>query len=363
MTNLDRQNIQLLLIEDNTRYLRQLIRWLTKYGYQQIETADNAAQASAKLDEKPFDIIVADMRLDGDGAGGFAVLDEVKKRNITSVVIVLTANDTVEDSRRAFKEGAWDYLAKSMKGNVFEVLDQSMLDAINSFNLRGHDKDREWIEDNLAQLRQEYGGQYIAVINNQVIAAAETKEPLKLQLQEKNYPFYMPLIKKIEGKKRPSILELIKRGESETVEFKSTLGWDVRQKRVNKKLRFAIFETIVAFMNSEGGHLIIGVADDGAILGLENDLSGKTPQKLKESLENEIHTRISTAFGLINVRFERIGGQDVCAVEIEQAPGPVFINGLRGIEFYIRNDHTTRAPDPEEMYDYIQTHWESYSQN
>jgi CheY-like chemotaxis protein len=359
MTRLDleRSNVQILLVEDEDEYLLKGIDWLDRFGYQEISTARNAAQAKAKLDSKPFDVIVAEMRLDGDATGGFAVLDEVKKRNITSVVIVLTANDTVADSRRAFKEGAWDYLAKSMKGNVFEVLDQSILDAINSFNRRGNDKDKEWIEKNIEWLLDNYGGQYIAVINNQVIAAAETQEALKEQLREKKYPFYMPIIKKIEAKKRLEISELIERGESQTVEFKSTLGWDVRQKRVNKKLRFAILETIVAFMNSAGGHLVIGVADDGAILGLENDLSGKTPQGLKESLENEINARISMAFGLINVRFETIEGKDVCAVEIDQAPGPVFINGQRGIEFYIRVGNTTLAPRPEEMYDYIRTHW------
>ena len=158
MSSLETQHIKLLLIEENSRDLTQLIRGLERFGYQHIDIARNVAEARAKLDEKPFDIIVADMRF-GDysdtvrnSADGFEVLDEVKKRNITSVVIILTANDSVADSRRAFKEGAWDYISKNMKGNVFEELDKSIRDGMAYFNQRGHDKDSEWIEDNITQL-------------------------------------------------------------------------------------------------------------------------------------------------------------------------------------------------------------------
>ena len=57
------------------------------------------------------------------------------------------------------------------------------------------------------------------------------------------------------------------------MEFKSTLQWDVVQDGQNKGLREASLKTIAAFMNSEGGTLLIGVEDSGAIFGLERDLS------------------------------------------------------------------------------------------
>lgn len=203
MISLDTSNVHLLLVEDNPRYLDELKEWLDIFGYQHIETARDADQAREKLDEKPFDVIVADMRLEGDAAGGFAVLSEVKTRNITSVVIVLTANDTVADCRRAFKEDAWDYIPKSIQGNVFEKLDESIREAMTYFNLRGSHKDKEWLEENMAQLYQDYAGQYIAVINKTVIEAAESEEVLKERLSEKRYPVFLPIIKKIDHPIKP----------------------------------------------------------------------------------------------------------------------------------------------------------------
>jgi len=361
MNRLETQHINLLLIEENQRDLTPLYGGLERFGYQHIETARDAAQAKQKLDEKLFDIIVADMRLDGDDDGGFAVLSEVKKRHITSVLIILTANDTVADSRKAFKEGAWDYISKNMEGNVFEELDKSIQEAISYLNKRWHDKDIEWIEDNITQLVAGYGGQHIAVMNNRVILSAETEDNLKEQLREKNYPFYMPIIKKIElpTNAKPSIEELIKEGQNQRVEFKPTLGWDVKRQKVNQKLRFAILETITAFMNSEGGYLVIGVAEDGAILGLESELAGQTPEQLKQTLESRINNRIGAAFSRVrNVRFKEIEGKYVYTVDVDKAPGPVFMNGLRGIEFYIRSDQKTiPVSDAQEIATYIEQHW------
>jgi len=62
--------------------------------------------------------------------------------------------------------------------------------------------------------------------------------------------------------------ELIQRGESKTLEFKSTLRWNVKEDRQDDKVvTHAVLKTIAAFLNTEGGDLLIGVADDGAIVG------------------------------------------------------------------------------------------------
>ena len=70
------------------------------------------------------------------------------------------------------------------------------------------------------------------------------------------------------------VQELILAGESDTVEFKSTLRYDLRTKEVNKKLEYVIAKTIAAFMNSEGGNLFIWVwIDNQNMLGLIDDMS------------------------------------------------------------------------------------------
>jgi Putative DNA-binding domain len=66
--------------------------------------------------------------------------------------------------------------------------------------------------------------------------------------------------------------ELIKRGESKTLEFKSTLRWNLKEDRKDDQgVTHAALKTIAAFLNTDGGDLLIGVADDGSIVGIERD--------------------------------------------------------------------------------------------
>ena len=53
---------------------------------------------------------------------------------------------------------------------------------------------------------------------------------------------------------------------------------DMNQGRVNPKLEDVIIKSIAAFSNGEGGLLLIGVADDGSIIGLEGDFSSLKKQ-------------------------------------------------------------------------------------
>src|SRR5690606_1167574 len=63
--------------------------------------------------------------------------------------------------------------------------------------------------------------------------------------------------------------ELIKRGPSKTLAFTSTLRWNLKEDRDDKSVTYAVLKTIAAFLNTEGGDLLIGVADDGSIIGIE----------------------------------------------------------------------------------------------
>ena len=64
------------------------------------------------------------------------------------------------------------------------------------------------------------------------------------------------------------IEELIQAGENERVEFKSSIRYDYYRKTTNRDLEVIIAKTITGFMNAKGGKLIIGVDDDGNVLGL-----------------------------------------------------------------------------------------------
>ncbi|MDR3468137.1 MAG: putative DNA binding domain-containing protein [Xanthobacteraceae bacterium] len=101
-------------------------------------------------------------------------------------------------------------------------------------------------------------------------------------LAKKLNEYMAALIAEPEEIKHRPIAELVKLGESAVLEFKSTLQWDVVLKQLNKGLRKSCLKTIAAFMNSEGGTLLIGVEDDGSILGLDKDL-GLMARKINSS--------------------------------------------------------------------------------
>jgi hypothetical protein len=65
--------------------------------------------------------------------------------------------------------------------------------------------------------------------------------------------------------------EIIKEGESNELEFKSSLRWSYKVGIIDKKLESVILKTLAAFGNSDGGILIIGVNDDGEAIGLDRD--------------------------------------------------------------------------------------------
>ena len=65
------------------------------------------------------------------------------------------------------------------------------------------------------------------------------------------------------------VRKLIEQGESDELEFKSTLRWNLKTNTPDKNVSLASLKTIAAFLNSEGGTLLIGIADGGEVLGID----------------------------------------------------------------------------------------------
>ncbi len=157
-----------------------------------------------------------------------------------------------------------------------------------------------------------------------------------------------------------NIRDLIASGESPTVEFKSTLQWDVHQQKQNTALRHSALKTIAAFLNSDGGTLIIGVDDSGRVCGLEQDL--QLVNGSRDRFEQLVASLISEYLGaqyapLVKGHFEEVQGRPVYVVTVQPAREPVFYKGEKGREFYVRVQTTTRALDPQETLAYIRNHW------
>ena len=67
------------------------------------------------------------------------------------------------------------------------------------------------------------------------------------------------------------IAEVAKRGESDSLEFKSSARWNMRAGKRDDAMETVIAKTVAAFMNSGGGTLLIGVDDEGRLIGLGPD--------------------------------------------------------------------------------------------
>ena len=117
------------------------------------------------------------------------------------------------------------------------------------------------------------------------------------------------------------------------LEFKSTLRWDITQQTKSHVPEDAVLKTVAAFCNSEhGGTLVIGVADDGNVFGLEDDYAtfSKRGQRgdrdlLGQHLQNLVMNRLGHAAAtLVEWQFHRIDGNDLCRVQVRPSGFPVY---------------------------------------
>jgi type I restriction enzyme R subunit len=159
--------------------------------------------------------------------------------------------------------------------------------------------------------------------------------------------------------------ELIKRGESKTLEFKSTLRWSLKENRQDDKgVTHAVLKTIASFLNTEGGDLLIGVADDGAVVGVERDQldnDDKFMRHLAQVVRNGLGDRASTC---IDPKMQIVQGKTVCVVSCQRSPEPVFLR-WKGMEktaegdFYVRSGPGSVVLPPDSAREYIRTRFSS----
>ncbi len=158
---------------------------------------------------------------------------------------------------------------------------------------------------------------------------------------------------------------LIRRGESKTLEFKSTLRWNLKEDRQDDRgVTRAALKTIAAFLNTEGGDLLIGVADDGSIVGIERDrleTDDKFVRHLAQAVCNGLGDRAGTC---IDPKMQVVQGKTVCVVSCQRSPEPVFLK-WKGLEaapegdFFVRSGPGTVKLPPESAREYIRTRFEA----
>ncbi|MCF8365685.1 MAG: response regulator [Bacteroidales bacterium] len=284
------QKIRTLLVEDEKISLITLKTLLLKH-FEEIEVIDSAGTVSEsiqKIREQNPDLVFLDISLP-DGEG-FDVLKDFREK--TFETIFTTAHE--QYALKAFDFFAIHYLIKP-------ITHERLNDAIKRYHaVRKDEEDKE---------------------------------------------------KMISGGTQ-DLSSLIQQGENHRLEFKSSLRWDYKENRANKKLEEVILKSIAAFNNAKGGVLFIGVDDDGHTLGLEKDYATlKKPDKdhFELHLRNLIHDNYSVAYAskFLNISFPVINDLEVCMIEIQKGDEPLYTtitdkNGTKVEKFFVRSGNTSQ---------------------
>jgi type I restriction enzyme, R subunit len=159
-----------------------------------------------------------------------------------------------------------------------------------------------------------------------------------------------------------SIDELLDNDEDDAVEFKSTARWDLREARRSPVLEDAIVKTVAAFLNCDGGTLLIGVGPDGSLLGLEADYAHVKPPN-GDGFVNWLTTHLTNALGAAAVmrtraRVTPYGGVDICRLDVAKSSRPVWASTSKADRaFFVRMNNSSRPMPPEELDIYVADRW------
>jgi hypothetical protein len=161
-----------------------------------------------------------------------------------------------------------------------------------------------------------------------------------------------------------SVEDMIIEGESKGLEFKSSLRWDYKESKINSVLEKVIMKSIAAFSNADGGTLLIGVNDEGDIIGLEPDYASLkgTKDEFELHLRNLVNKNMGKVFSAnsLNVEFHVSNGNEICKIDIRRGEKPLFIenidkNGVKSKKFYVRSGNLSQELQIDEASEYIKT--------
>lgn len=154
------------------------------------------------------------------------------------------------------------------------------------------------------------------------------------------------------------IRSLVRTGESKTLEFKETLSLDVNKKTKEDYLQISALKTIVAFLNTDGGVLLVGVRDNGSIPGLSREIE-KFHKNISDNfllhLKNLLRSKIGEQFyPYFEYDLADVDGAQVLHVQCRPADGPCFLDKK---DFYVRTNPATDKLEGPKLVEYVKAHF------
>jgi DNA-binding NtrC family response regulator len=106
------KRLQVLVLDDEPIVGKRLQPALAKVGCD-VEVFDTPRPALSRIEQKQFDVVVTDIRM--DEVDGIEVLDRVLQKWPGTKVVMITGYASVEMAREAMAKGAFDFIAKPFK--------------------------------------------------------------------------------------------------------------------------------------------------------------------------------------------------------------------------------------------------------
>lgn len=196
-------------------------------------------------------------------------------------------------------------------------------------------------------------------INSKVFSDVNRKEEKEMQQAIKHDAECMMQFLNLFTPRLTEIEELIKHGESFQLEFKSTLRWNLNTNCEDQKMEHSVLKSIVAFLNTDGGTLLVGLNDKGVPLGIEVD---KFPNEDKYLLHftNLVNNRIGKQY-INNIRYQITPCKDKKLLRVVCSPSsqPAFLKSGNQEQFFIRTGPATMELNARELIDYTKTHFKT----
>jgi len=259
------------------------------------------------IEQQPFDLILLDIMM--PGISGIEVLKTIRQSYSASElpVIMVTAKGDSEDVVTALKLGANDYVIKPLDFPIVLARVQTQLEACRS---------HQTLKKRAKELEAQLGDNF----------------------------------EKIDSEHLQSLIDV---GENDRFELKSTLRWNLKSNKPDKEIENAWLKTIIAFLNTSGGLLLVGIEDDGKVLGLEPDKFPNADRYLLH-VNNLIRERI----GMEVTQFIKFGlkpfdRKEILCVQCSPSPEAAFLKHDKDEDFYVRVGPGSRKLTSRETLTYI----------
>jgi len=294
-----------LLVDDNPTNLQVLYQALEDEGYELLVAQSGKEALDTARAAKPA-LILLDINM--PGWDGYETCRQLKADPDTrdAVVLFLSARGALDDKLTGFECGALDYIEKPFQ-----------------------------FEEVIARVRTHLAAYHRERELKQAVGDTKAGKPA--------FRDFTP----------ETLAEILAAGESDRVEFKSTLRCNLRTKKADKRMENACLKTIAAYLNSDGGLLLVGVDDEGIPLGLKPD-NFPNHDKLLLHLTSLIRNHLGGEFApFIRATLHSVDDKDVLAVDCLPSPQPVYFRRDQDEIFYVRSGPATQQLSPSEVVAYV----------